>query len=356
MLSADVRRFYSVAAFGLLLVFPTACSLFSSSDSDGDIEGRIAWSSPGGDSEDIFIADMVVSASGKNIALDNFYVQGTGAGTRSAQINGRTVKVHSVVFRDGNTGRSARNISFTASNIRQITKNNINEWAPAINPKNWDQVFYLSERSGGRSIMRMDTATGVESQMLATGIDPNADLAGYILYSKNGSGIWRYNIETGQIDEILSGTIYDPYPVKVGGDLLVFFNSPTRWTGQSFNGKSNFVVETKNGTVHKLTSSSMKEDNPAPRDDGKYVVWHGWPESKAAVYYGSLNGFSVSNPVRIDFRDEDTGAALSGNCWYASWLGNDRIMFNNEDRIYVADLKGNARDTGLRGSEVASAE
>lgn len=350
MQSAKVRRFCSLTALGLLLVFSAACS----SSDDGAIEGRIAWSSPGGASEDIFIADMVVS--GKNIAPDSFFVKDAVTGIRSAQINGRTVKVNSVVFRDGNAGQAARNIGFTASNIRQITKNNVNEWAPAINPKNWNQVFYLSERGGGRSIMRMDAATGVETQMIASAIDPNADLDGFILFSKNGNGMWRYNLANGQIDEILSGTIYDPYPVRVGGKLLVFFNSPKRWTGQSFVAKANFVVDTSNGAVHKLTSSSMKEDNPAPRGDGQYVVWHGWPEATSAIYYGKLNGFSVTDPVRLNFRDENTGAALAGNCWYASWLGNDRIMFNNENRIFVADLKGNARDTGLRGSEVASVE
>ncbi len=329
----------------------------SGDDGGGGDDGRVAWSSPAGNNAEIYVADLSVDFSAHVGAVTPVTVLQSGRQGTSVvemRVDGRTVRADSAVFRAGLLGRAGQAISFSAINVRQVTHNSYGDWAPEINPSNWNEIFYHTIRGGGMEIYKTDVGTGVETRM-ALGSDPNLDEPGKLYYSSGG--IWRLDLGNGQATRILAGTAYDPLPMKRGSDKLIFFNSPTAWTGESFSGKANFVLNENTGTVYKLTRYSMKEDNPVPNSGASMVVWHAWPpgESHAAIHYGKLQGFRVESPVRLTFRDDVTGETLVGDHWYTSWIDDNHIQFTVDDRIYVADLQGNAHDTGLRGEEPALA-
>lgn len=352
-------RMYRIACASLVLLSGTlalslnACS--SSDSGDGTVVGRIAWGQASGSKSTIYMADIEFSLSSdksvntKSLAALTSGQLGAGP-LGTVVINDREVKISSVVFAPSVRNRPlAQGVNLAVTRVTQVSHGTA-DFSPSIDATNWDHI-YFHRAVAGLVIWLADVATG-EERIVANGSDPNASTNNRLLWADRG--IRSRNIATGEERLVLAGANYDPVPFTGGGKRLIFFNSNTQHTGTSFTVKSNFVLNESSGVVTKITSSTMKEDNPTPDPDGKLVAWHGWPEARGAatVYYGKFDGRGVSNPIRLTFHDEN-GALVTGNCWYVTWTGSDMITFMNGElgTIYVSDLQGNARKTGLIGSE-----
>jgi hypothetical protein len=355
---ARIRAAARIAAFlaGLISLSLSACSSSSpSSPSDGTVIGRMAWGQASGGNSTIFAADIEFSLSPEKSV--NTPALRALASRRPGEkflgtvvVNGRAVQVSSVVFApSAQATAAAGGVNLAVTNVRQVS-HGTTDYSPAIDADNWDHIFF-HRVTGGLAIWLADMATGQERK-ISNGTDPNASTSNRLLWADNG--IRSMNLTTGETRLVLAGANYDPVPLVKGGKHLIFFNSNTRHTGEAFEVKANFVLNEESGVVTKITGSAMKEDNPTPDPSGNFVAWHGWPDGgrqAAVVFYGRFDGQRVAAPIRLSFRDEN-GNALRGDCWYVTWAGSNMITFmNGEDALYVSDLQGNARSTGLRGSE-----
>lgn len=341
--------------FALCALPLAGCSLFSSSDdSESGIVGRMAWADTSTGASTIYAADIELSTSAENnintAVLASLATNGTGARAMgTVVVKGKAVPISSVVFSPSlQTNVLAQGINFVVTKVYRVSQGK-NDSAPAIDADNWD-LIYFHRYGTAITVWRADLKTGTETE-ITTGSDPNVSTSNRLLYADNG--IWSMDLGTGEKRLVLAGSNYGPVPLVKDGKHLILFNSASRLTGESFTGKSNFCLNEDSGVVTKLTGSSMKEDNPSPNSEGRLVVWHGWPEGSdaAVIYYGKLEGCRVQTPILITFHD-DNGATLTGDCWYPSWAGSDMITFmNGDDKLYAADLQGNAKSMGLSGYE-----